>query len=284
MSEDARRVAFLGPLGTFGEEAALRLAPHATRLPFPSHAAVAAAVERGDADAGVLAIENSMTGSVGETLDILVHENTSLRIQAEVVVPIVHNLVAAPGTKVEDVTVVFTHPAAFGQCSKFLAARLPGVRMEAALSTTDAVQTAIRRGSEAAAIGSRRAADLHGGEILAAGIHDSDTNATRFLLVGAGTTHSTGRDRTSIAFAFAQDYAGALSTALDVFGKRRINCSKLESRPTRAVFGEYIFLLDFHGHVDDPEIAEALAELRTICSEVTIFGSYPRWSPDAASA
>lgn len=279
MSEPGYRVAFLGPPGTFGEEAVMRLAPGATHLPYPSHSAVAAAVVAGQAEDGVLAIENSMTGSVGETLDILLHEHTSLHIKAEAVVPIVHNLVVAPGTKLEDITVVYTHPAAFGQCSHFLAEKLPNVRKEAALSTTDAVIAAVRSGGHAAGIGSRRAAELHGGEVLVAGIHDADTNVTRFLLVGHGSTHSTGRDRTSIAFGFARDYPGALSTALEVFGKRRINCSKLESRPTREVLGEYFFVLDFHGHVEDPEIIEALNELRTICSTVTVMGSYPRWTP-----
>ncbi len=284
MSEPGYRVAFLGPRGTFGEEAVMRLAPHAEHIPFPSHVAVAAAVEAGNAEAGVLAIENSMTGSVGETLDILVHENTALHIQAETVVPIVHNLVVAPGTKLENITVVYTHPAAFGQCSKYLAKHLPSVRHEAALSTTDAVIAAVRSGGSAAGIGSLRAAELNGGEVLERSIHDADSNMTRFLLVGRGTTKPTGRDRTSIAFGFARDYAGALSTALDVFGRRKINCSKLESRPTREVLGEYIFLLDFHGHADDPEIAEALAELRKVCSVVTVFGSYPRWVPDDSSA
>ena len=284
MSSSPERVAYLGPQGTFGEEAVRRFAPHATHLPYPSHAAVAAAVRDGKADAGVLAIENALTGSVPETLDILVHDDTRLTIQRELLVPITHNLVVAPGTKIADVTVVYTHPAAFGQCSKFLEQNLPMVAMEAALSTTAAVHHAIQRGKDAAAIATLRAAELNGAEVLARDIGDSATNVTRFLLVGRGAPPPSGCDRTSIAFAFASDGPGLLSSVLNVFAARKISCSKLESRPTRETFGEYIFLLDFHGHADDPECAAALAEVRALCSEVNVFGSYPRWNADVCPA
>src|SRR4051812_223775 len=128
------RLAFLGPAGTFGEEAALRYCPEADFVPCPSHAAVAAAVERGDADQGVVAIENLLTGSVAETLDILIHD-TALQIQAELVHPIEHNLAVRPGTTSFDaIRVVYSHPQAFGQCKRFLEASLPNATFEAALS------------------------------------------------------------------------------------------------------------------------------------------------------
>src|SRR5690606_38422531 len=114
----AMRLAFLGPAGTFGEEAALRYAPDATLVPFASHAAVAAAVDSGEADEGVVAIENFLNGSVAETLDILIHE-TTLRIQYELVLPIVHHLFAAKGTNLADITVVYSHTQALGQCRGF---------------------------------------------------------------------------------------------------------------------------------------------------------------------
>ncbi len=279
-----QRVAFLGPPGTFGEEAVMRLAPEAEHVPYPSHVAVAAAVRDGLADAGVLAIENALTGSVPETLDILAHDNLELTIQREALVPVVHNLVATPGTTIADITVVYTHPAAFGQCGKFLEANLPMVTMEAALSTTAAVQLALKHGPGAAALATLRAAELNGAEVLATDIQDTDTNVTRFLLVGRGATHPSGCDRTSISFLFDGDGPGLLSSVLNVFAARGISCSKLESRPTRETFGEYIFLLDFHGHADDPECAAALDEVRAICAEVKVFGSYPRWDAHVHSA
>lgn len=280
----AKRVAYLGPPGTFGEEAVRKLAPGAEHIPYPSHAAVAAAVRDGLADAGVLAIENALTGSVPETLDILAHDNLELTIQREALVRVVHNLVAAPGTTIPDIKVVYTHPAAFGQCSKFLEANLPMVTMEAALSTTAAVQLALKSGHGAAALATLRAAELNGAEVLARDIQDTDTNVTRFLLVGRGATHPTGCDRTSISFLFDGDGPGLLASVLNVFAARGISCSKLESRPTRETFGEYIFLLDFHGHAEDPECAAALDEVRALCSEVKVFGSYPRWNADVVSS
>lgn len=272
-----RRVAHLGPAGTFGEEAARRFAPDGELLPFPSHAAVAAAVESGAADVGVVAIENSINGSVAETLDILIHE-TTLAIQAEVVVPITHNLIVRPGTVPGGIEVIFSHPQALGQCRRFLDRDFPSVPREAALSTTEAVQLAMRPGRIAAAIATARAAELYSAEVLVAGIQDADNNATRFVVLGRGLPPSTGRDRTSIAFTFADDRPGALAEVLDIFAAQRINCTKIESRPTREVFGEYVFLVDFEGHQADPTIVPVLEQVRKLCAMLKVFGSYPRWS------
>jgi prephenate dehydratase len=269
------KLAFLGPPGTFGEEAAMRYAPAADLLPFPSHAAVAAAVDSGMADAGVVAIENSINGSVAETLDILIHD-TSLQIQAELVLPIEHNLVAKSGTRADHVKVIYSHTQALGQCRKFIERCFPKAQVEAALSTAEAVELALRR-DDAAAISTGRAAELYGAEILAHAIQDSANNATRFVVLGRGKRPRTGRDRTSIAFTFAEDTPGSLAGVLNEFAKRGINCTKIESRPTRAAFGEYVFLIDFEGHVDDPEAQAVLAAVRERCAEMKVFGSYPRW-------
>jgi prephenate dehydratase len=270
------RLAFLGPAGTFGEEAAMRYAPGATHIPFPSHAAVAAAVDSGEADAGVVAIENSISGSVAETLDILIHD-TALQIQAELVVPVEHNLIVKPGTNAAGVRVIFSHPQVFGQCRKFMGTRFPNAQMEAALSTAEAVALAVRRDGDAAAIGTVRAAELHGGEVIERGIQDSTSNVTRFVVLGRGRPAPTGHDRTSIAFWFAQDRPGSLASVLNEFARRTINCTKIESRPTRNAFGEYVFLVDFEGHQDERAGAEVLAALRPLCSDLKVFGSYPRW-------
>lgn len=270
------RVAYLGPAGTFGEEAALRYAPDAELFPFPSHAAVAVAVESGMADEGVVAIENSINGSVAETLDILIHD-TALQIQHELVLPVEHNLVVAPETTVSDVKVIYSHPQALGQCRGFLERCFPKATVEAALSTAEAVDQAVQRGGDAAAIGTVRAAELYGGEILARGIQDTEGNVTRFVVLGRGKTQPTGRDRTSIAFTFAEDRPGSLVGALAEFASRGINCTKMESRPTRTAFGEYVFLVDFEGHQDDERPKAALEAVRGLSSSLKVFGSYPRW-------
>lgn len=270
------KVAHLGPAGTFGEEAALRYAPGAELLAMASHAAVARAVDSGQAEAGVVAIENSIAGSVSETLDILIHD-TSLQIQHELVLPIEHNLVVKPGTRAGEVVVIYSHPAAPGQCRRFLDRCFPDVPVEAALSTAEAVVQVMGRQGDAAAIANRRAAELHHAAILAEGIQDSPNNVTRFVVLGRGEQPRTGRDRTSIAFTFARDEPGSLAGVINILADRHVNLSKIESRPTRDVFGEYVFLVDFEGHREDPVVAEVLDRIRERCSEVKVFGSYPRW-------
>jgi prephenate dehydratase len=270
-------LAYLGPPGTFGEEAAVRYGPDAERLPCPSHAAVAAAVEAGQADEGIVAIENSLNGSVAETLDILVHE-TRLQIKAELVLPIEHYLLAKHGTRAADVRVIFSHPQPLGQCRKYLETNFPNAQLEAALSTASAVELAVARGEGAAAIGTARAGEIYGAVVLARGIQDADNNVTRFLVLGHEGPPPSGRDRTSIAFTFARDLPGSLASVVDVFAAAGVNLFKIESRPTREVFGEYVFLIDFAGHRDDPVGKAALDKIRPLCSEFKVFGSYPRWT------
>jgi prephenate dehydratase len=270
------RLGFLGPRGTFGEEAALKYAPDADLLPCSSHAAVARAVEEGRADEGVMAIENLLNGSVSETLDILIHD-TGLRIQQEMLLPVVHNLVVKPGTKAAEVEVIFSHPAAFAQCRKLLGERFANAQQEAALSTAQAVELALASAVPAAAISTARAAKLHGAEVLFEGIQDSDLNVTRFVVLGHDETKPSGRDRTSIAFTFADDRPGLVAKVMNEFADRGINCSKFESRPTRETFGEYVFLIDFEGHADDANCRAALDTIRPMCAMLKVFGSYPRW-------
>ncbi|MXX18654.1 MAG: prephenate dehydratase [Dehalococcoidia bacterium] len=268
------KVAFLGPPGTFGEEAARRHFPGSELLPYQTHGAVARAVEAGEAETGVMAIENSLNGSVPETLDILIHE-TALKIQGEVLVPVVHNLVAAPGTAIDDIELIYSHPQALGQCRVFLGQHCPEAQRAAALSTAQAVELAVAQPG-AAAISTVRAAEIYRADVLAEAIQDQDSNATRFVVVGRHEPEPSGRDRTSIAFEFAGDRAGLLTAALTEFSSRGINCTKMESRPTRATFGEYIFLIDFEGHEFDPECAAALDGLRGMTTMLKVFGSYPR--------
>lgn len=274
------RLAFLGPPGTFGEEAALRVAAltaDAELLPFPSHAAVAAAVESGMAELGVVAIENSINGSVAETLDILIHE-TTLEIQSELVLPIEHNLIVRPGTRADQVRVIYSHTQALGQCRRFLDRCFPKAQAEAALSTAEAAAMVMKGEGDAAAISTLRAAELVGAEVLARGIQDTSSNVTRFLVLGRGQQLPTGRDRTSIAFTFAEDRPGSLASVLNAFAGAGINCSKIESRPTRATFGEYVFLIDFEGHAEEPAGKAVLDQIRPLCAMLKVFGSYPRWS------
>lgn len=268
------KIAFLGPAGTWGEVAALQRGPDAELLPLPSHAGVAAAVSAGMAEAGMLPIENSVEGSVNETLDMLIAD-TDLHIAGELVVPIEQCLLVRPGMRAEDVNLVFSHPQALGQCRAFLERCFPKARLEASLSTAGAVQEIFAR-EDAAAIASARAAELHGATVLARGIQDRRGNVTRFVVVARQDHPVTGRDRTSFAFTTQHDRPGSLVNILNVLADRQINLTKIESRPSKDALGVYVFLVEFEGHRHDPTCAEALAEISARSQWLKIFGSYPR--------
>jgi prephenate dehydratase len=269
----AKRIAFLGPPGTFSEEAALRHDPTAQLLPFASVAAVAAAVDSGMAEEGVVAIENSIEGSVTDTLDILIHESR-LSIRRELVLPVGHCLLVRPGMQADDVKVLLSHPQALGQCRRFVERCFPRAEVVAALSTAAAVEEMMAR-ENAAAIATRRAAELYGAEILARDIQDRSDNLTRFVVLAEEDNPSTGNDKTSLAFSFVDDRPGLLVNALEEFSRRGINLTKVESRPTKERLGEYIFLLDLAGHRSDGPVAEALQAVEGQSSFFRIFGSYP---------
>ncbi len=266
------RLCHLGPPGTFGESAAFAWAPDAEFLPVPSHAAVVAAVDGGAADAGVLAIENSIEGSVSETVDLLIHD-TGLALAGEVIVPVEHCLIARElGGRVD---VVYSHPQALAQCRKYLERELPAARVEATLSTVAGVERALGEPA-AAAIGSARAAARFSAQVLARGIQDRIDNVTRFVIVARHDAEPTGRDKTSLAFKTAHDRPGTLVDVLAELASRGLNLTKIESRPSRDALGIYVFLLDLEGHRRDPAVAEALERLSDKTSWLKVFGSYPR--------
>ncbi len=270
-----KRIAYLGPPGTFTEEAALKYEPSAEFVPSPNVFAVASAVITGLAEEGVAAIENSIEGSVNDTLDLLIHESRLL-IRRELVLPIDHYLMTSPGTRSEDIKVIFSHPQALGQCRKFLDKDFPKAQPMAALSTAAAVEEMKKANTPAAAIATLRAAKIYGAEIIAQKIQDNPANATRFVVLAPKDHPSTGRDKTSICFTFAEDKPGQLFGVIGEFANRNINLAKVESRPTKESLGEYIFLVDLEGHRDDPSIRAALEGVQRRSSMFKIMGSYPR--------
>ncbi|OGO47803.1 MAG: prephenate dehydratase [Chloroflexi bacterium RBG_16_64_32] len=272
----SRRLAFLGPRGTFSEEAALRYDPDGQLVPFVSISAVAAAIGSGMADEGVVPIENSLEGPVTETLDILIH-SSELSVRSEVVLPIEHLLLARAGAKASDIKIIASMPQALAQCRQFIEQRFPKATLEAALSTAAAVEEMMGR-DNAAAIGNRRAAELYGAEVLAQGIQDRTTNLTRFVILADEDHPPTGDDKTSLAFAFAvEDRPGLLVAALEEFSSRDINLSKIESRPSKERLGVYIFLADLDGHRTEQPLAESLERVREKSSFFRVLGSYPRY-------
>ena len=270
------RVAYLGPAGTFTEGAALKHAPQAELISCPSISAVAEAVSKGRAEEGIVPIENSLEGSVNDTLDMLIHE-PSLFICGELVLPVEHCLLVRSGIDVSDINVIYSHPQALAQCRRYLEAHFPGVSAAAALSTAAAAKRLHDTQEPAGAIGTIRAAELYQLDVLARGIQDNPNNVTRFAVLAPSDQGPTGNDRTSLCFSFTDDRPGLLYGVMKGFAESGINLAKIESRPTGESLGTYIFLIDLDGHREETPVREALQYLHEQASWFRIFGSYPRY-------
>jgi prephenate dehydratase len=271
------RVAYLGPPGTFSEEAVGRcdLATRGEAAPFRTFAEAYQALRRGEVDAALLPIENSIEGSVGATLDLLVAEPGPL-IRREVLLPVRQHLLAREGTGLEEIVRVLSHPQPLGQCSRFLRERLARASLEATHSTADAAMKVAAGEAGAAAIGSMAAATRYGLAVLAEAIQDVAENVTRFVLLAQADEAPTGEDRTSIAFTLDRDRPGGLYEVLGELAQRGINLSKVESRPMKEALGHYVFFLDFEAHRLDAAGADALDGVRSRVHRLWLLGSYPR--------
>ena len=276
-----RSIAFLGPVGTFSEQALLSQDDLASArpLPLPTFAEVLRATEAGEVDFGFVAIENAIEGTVNVTQDALAFDS-DLLIQREIVLPIHLELMARPGVTLDQVTQVWSYPHALAQCRKFVAANLPQADSEASNSTADAARMLAEATDELAAHGAAiapaRAAEVYGLTILASAIEDHDDNATRFVLLAPDRVPApTGHDKTSIVVFQRADEPGSLLSILQEFAARGINLTKLESRPTRRGLGDYCFLIDLEGHIADELVADALRSLKARHDEVKFLGSYP---------
>lgn len=270
------RVGFLGPEGTFAEEA---LHHHFAEnevegVPYPTIVDVLEAVDAGMVEYGVVPIENSLEGSVNVTLDWLAHQG-ELWIGAEVVLPIVQNLLTLPGVRLEEVREIGSHPHALAQCRRFLRS-LPGVQVHAWDSTAGAALEVARRGRrDFAAIGTAFAAQKYGLEILRANIGDADDNHTRFVIVGKKPdTLPAAANKTMLLVFLAKDHTGALVHILNVFTALEINLTKIESRPTRRGLGSYHFLIDLDGGVQEEAVQKAISIIGTYGHRIRVLGSF----------
>lgn len=269
-------IGYLGPRGTFTEEALKTQLPSRfdPEAPYPTIPEVLGAVQSGGVDKGIVPIENSIEGSVNATLDTLAFE-TDVVIEREVVHPIRHSLIARAGVGREQVEAIVSHPQATGQCRGFLARWFPEVPVIAANSTADAALEVSRSARPLAAIGTGLAAEIYGLEVLDRDMEDYRGNATRFVVVGREKAPPTGNDKTSIACFIQANRPGSLLEILQEFASRGIDLTKIESRPTKKVLGEYYFFIDVSGHVDDTDVAAAIGSLVGKLRELKLLGSYP---------
>jgi chorismate mutase/prephenate dehydratase len=277
ISLEARlKVAYLGPEATFTHEAALRSFGTSVELePQATVAEVFTRVERGEAEHGVVPVENSMEGAVTHTLDELM--NSPLKICGEVYLPVSQNLISKESS-LERVKVVCSHPMALSQAATWLRHELPGARLEEVESTGEAARWAARE-QGVAAVGSALAAEAHGLNVLARNIQDARTNATRFIVLGRAWAGRTGKDKTSVVFS-VKDRPGVLRDALSAFAEEGINLTRIESRPSRKRAWTYVFFADLQGHPEEERVKRALAALEEHCPYVALIGACPEISSE----
>lgn len=274
------RVAYLGPQGTFCEAALLTMPAwaDAERVPAPSVQAAIDAVRAGDVDQALIPIENSVEGSVSVTLDELAN-GKRLVIVDEVALPVRFTLMARPGTSLDQIRSVASHPHALAQVRSWIDENLPDAVVIPSLSTAGAAANLLQDPAPfEAAVAPRLAADRYGLEVLADNIGDTEEASTRFVMVRlpGRIPPATGADKTTLSLYMKQDEPGALLAILTEFAVRGVNLTRIESRPTRKALGDYFFSVDLEGHVDDARVSEALMGLHRVCLDVRFLGSYAR--------
>lgn len=270
--EQRLRVAYLGPEGTYSQEAAMQFAGSTSVfVPCMTIDEVFLTVQKGNADIALVPVENSSEGTVHRTLDLLLE--SPLHIIGEVMLPIHHQLL---GTQkdVHDIKEVIAHEQALAQCRQWLAKHLPHAVLTPVSSNGEAARQAAKSQTKAA-IASRLAADIYKLPIIHANIEDTASNTTRFLAVGTQKVPPTGHDKTSLVCS-VPNRAGSLNELLSILAKAHINMTKLESRPGGHELWEYVFYIDMDGHQQDTPIAKALNELQALTTFTKVLGSYPK--------
>jgi prephenate dehydratase len=288
------RVGYLGPAGTFSEEALLSSAEEALVEPVPlaSIYETVMALRRGELDWAIVPIENSLEGSINVTLDLLAGEASDVRIVGEAILRVRHALIAAEPTTLEEIATVLSHPQVPGQCTRFLRGELSGARVLPASSTAEAVRMVVAQGGRTtAALGTELAAEIYGGLVLRSGVEDRDDNQTRFVWLApearAGQpaplrSLRSGAWKCSIVFWGAgAEHPGWLLRCLGEFADREINLTKIESRPRRTSMGTYMFFAEVLGREGDGPVTEALSGLAELCEHVGVLGSYRAAPPEA---
>lgn len=269
-------LAYLGPEGTFTETAArLVTGGEEALVAHPDITEVLQVVQDGEAERGVVPIENTLEGSVTATLDTLAFD-TDLLVQAELELPVTLVFGVAPGTALEDVRRVHSHQVALAACRRWLSSNLPGTDRVATTSTARAAEVVVAGDGADGAIVNPLAAERYGLDVVAKNIADHPGNSTRFVVVGGDLPPATGWDKTSVVAFIEENQPGALLRLLEIFAERDLNLTKIESRPTKEELGEYCFFVDVEGHLCDERVGDALAAVKRTHRDVKVLGSYRR--------
>ncbi|MBB3183200.1 chorismate mutase/prephenate dehydratase [Halomonas fontilapidosi] len=270
--EQPVKVAYLGPEGTFTQQAAIKhFGESAISLPMAAIDEVFREVEAGAVNYGVVPVENSTEGVINHTLDSFM--DSGLRICGEVVLRIHHHLLVAETTRRDKVSRIYSHPQSFAQCRKWLDAHFPQAERVPVSSNAEAARL-VKTEWHSAAIAGDMAAQLYGLAKLAEKIEDRPDNSTRFLIIGNQDVPISGEDKTSLVVAM-RNQPGALHDLLEPFHRHQIDMTRLETRPSRTGVWNYVFFIDFKGHREEPRVAAMLEEVQLRAAEVKVLGSYP---------
>jgi len=282
-TETNKNLIYLGPEGSYTEIAAegmLQLLKEKNNFSFnkimkPQIVQVIESVDNNNGDVGVVPIENSIEGIVRETLDTLARTTTRVMITGEIIVPIAHCLISK-GNDIKKIDKIISKPEALGQCQYYISSYMnDNVEKLSSTSTSEAVKSLRELPENYAAIGTAKAAEIYGMNIIATNINDEKDNLTRFVSLGAKVTKQTGADKTSIAFS-SHNQPGSLVDILNVFKENDINLSYIESRPSKKVFGDYTFFIDFEGHIEDERVKKAIGKIAPLVNFYRFLGSYPK--------
>jgi len=277
MKHKSKTLAYLGPEGTHSEQACIVYDSSANRMPFPSIKNAADAIVTGEAEECMAPIENSLAGSVNETLDILIFQKT-IKIKYELIIPINHYLITKTQVNPNKIKHIHSHPQAIAQCRTYISQNFPDAKITASMSTAAAVKQMLSSSkNDGAAIGTKSSAILNNAVTIGENIQDNKSNSTRFVILAKEDHQLTGDDKTSICFELKSDHPGILYESLGELASRDINLTKIESRPTGESLGRYMFIIDLIGHREEAKVKSAINSLKQSSSMFKLFGSYPRF-------
>jgi prephenate dehydratase len=285
------RVGYLGPEGTFSEEALLSSAVPDSIEPIPRATIydTVMALRDGDLEWAIVPIENSLDGSISVTLDLLAEEAEDVQIVGETLLTVRHSLIARQLLGLQQINTVVSHPQVPGQCARFLRGELAHARILPASSTAAAVREVLESSEHGlAALGTRLAADIYGGTVVREGVQDRDDNETRFVWLAQTrnaasmaplrrvASEQSGWKTSLVLWGAGAEHPGWLVRCLNEFARRQINLTKIESRPRRERLGHYMFFVDLEGDLPaEQRVSDAVADVREMCEEVRVLGSYP---------
>ncbi|ABY94638.1 MULTISPECIES: prephenate dehydratase [Thermoanaerobacter] len=272
------KIGYLGPKGTFSEEAVIKYTQGVENcevVEFNTIPEVINCISNSLCEEAVIPIENSIEGSVNIAVDMLINDANGIMIKGEVIIPISHCLISDAPVEFKDVHCILSHQQAIAQCREYISKKFPNAEVKATDSTAQAV-LGVKSKPGVVAIGPERAAVIYGMRIIDRNIQDVKENYTRFLILSQKDWVVTGKDKTSIVFS-VPNVPGSLYNALGVLANKKINMTKIESRPSRKKLGEYVFWVDIEGHREDEIVKDALEELKGRTDFLKVLGSYPKF-------